>query len=120
MTIKALKVEVRRSEVTNIPTVVAVWELPILEAMHQAVKVIEEVVLDREAPSAQDEFSRLTTRYGRTTNEDGSRGISFVGAVYGQFGVGLQRLGDAIKSATIATPATDESAADLLAEQLVQ
>ena len=108
MTIKALELKIRRKELAEFVETFAAWELPILEAMHHTVEIVGETTWDREAPETQDEYKRLETRYGRTTNEDGSRGLPYVAAVFGQFNVGMQRLGDAIKAATVVTP-TDVS-----------
>jgi hypothetical protein len=114
MTIKAVQVKVRRSEVIEPVAIFAAWELPILEAMHLEVAVLQELTLPRDPPDALAEYQRLETRYGRTTNEDGTRGLPFVAAVYGQFNVGQSRLADAIKAATVEAPTGAE---DLLGEQ---
>lgn len=112
MSIKALEVRIVRNELATFVEWFPSWELPILEAMHQSATVVGQSTMDRDAPDVQDEYKRLETRYGRTTNEDGSRGLPYVAAVYGQFNVGYSRLGDAIKAATVETPPADAS--DLL------
>lgn len=112
MSIKALEVRIVRNELATFVEFFPAWELPILEAMHQSATVIGESTTDRDAPDVQEEYKRLETRYGRTTNEDGSRGLPYVAAVYGQFNVGYSRLGDAIRAATVETPPADAS--DLL------
>jgi hypothetical protein len=113
MSIKALELRIVRNELVVIVEWVPAWELPILEAMHQSVSLIGQSTFDdREPPDVQEEYKRLETRYGRTTNEDGSRGLPFVAAVYGQFNVGYSRLADAIKAAIVETPPADAS--DLL------
>ena|SRR6266853_552696 len=114
MSIKALELRIVRNELATFVEWFPAWELPILEAMHQSVTVIGQSIFDdRNPPDVQEEYNRLQTRYGRTTNEDGSRGLPYVAAVYGQFNVGYSRLGDAIKAATVDTPPADAS--DLLA-----
>lgn len=114
MSIKALEVRIVRNELVAIVEWVPAWELPILEAMHQSATVLSQSTFDdRQPPDVQEEYKRLETRYGRTTNEDSSRGLPFVAAVFGQFNVGYGRLGDAIKAATVETPPADAS--DLLA-----
>ena len=104
MAIKILTIKVHRSEVTEIPTTIRAWELPILEAMHQTVEVIDEVPYTLIIRNVEDEYQRLQTVYGRTTNEDGSRGLPYVAAVYGQFQLGRQKLAEAIKAATVDEP----------------
>ena len=101
MTIKAVEVKIRRSELTEPVAIYSVWELPILEAAHIQVTVLRELEISRTPPDAQDEYTRLENRYGRTVNEDGSRGLPYVAAIYGQFNAGVQKLADAIKHATV-------------------
>lgn len=98
---KFVDVLIKRDAALAIPQRVAAWELPLLEAAHPTVEVTAELVFDREPPAAEDEFQRLKTRYGRSENEDGSKGLPYVEAVYGQHGVGVSRLRDAISSATV-------------------
>jgi hypothetical protein len=99
MAIKCLTVKVHRSEVMEPVTTIRAWELPILEAMHVTVEVIDEAPYAIKITSADDEYARLEKVYGRTTNEDGSRGLPYVAAVYGQFQLGRNRLLEAIKGA---------------------
>jgi len=106
---KFVNVIVVRDAALQIPQNVPAWELPILEAVHTTVTVTGESLFDREPPAAEDEFVRLRTKYGRSENEDGSKGLPFVEAVYGQHGIGIGRLRDAIKAATV-----EESTEDLL------
>lgn len=112
MAIRKLKLKVVRSQMHQIVADFPEWEKPILEAMHEAVEVLGEVVVNRDPPNPAEEYERLTRRYGRSENEDGSRGIPYVGAVYGQHGPGIAALGRAIKEATV--DAAPESAEDLV------
>lgn len=110
MTIKAQKIRVRRDEVTAIENTLPLWEIPIMEAVHQSghgSTLGEEVILDRAAPEVEDEYMRLEQRYGRMTNEDGSRGVPFVAAVYGTLATGRQNLARAIAEATVSDDAAD-------------
>jgi hypothetical protein len=110
---KFVEVLIQRDAALAIPQKVPVWELPILEAVHPTVEVVSESAFEREPPEAEDEFRRLSTKYGRSENEDGSKGLPFVDAVYGQHGIGIGRLRDAIKAATVEETA---DAADLLGQ----
>jgi len=114
MAIKFVKVRVHRGE-GNIHQVVdnfAAWEVPILEAVHTAVEVLGEIVVNRAPPEAADEYGRLEARYGRSENDDGSKGIPFVAAVYGQHAVGVAALRREIAAAT--TEDAPETGDDLL------
>lgn len=101
MAIKCLTVKVHRSEVMEPVITVRAWELPILEAMHPTVEVVDETLYALIVRNVEDEYQRLVTVYGRTTNEDGSRGLPYVAAVYGQFQLGVRALAKAIKDATV-------------------
>jgi hypothetical protein len=100
MAIKLLNVKVFRDQTTIVEWIRA-WELPMLEAIHHNVEVVGEGVSNRTLPDPTDEYQRLLTRYGRTTNEDGSRGIPYVAAVFGQFQVGTTRLAEAMKASEV-------------------
>jgi len=102
MKTKFLEVLIRRDATLAIPQTVAAWEVPLLEAAHDTVEVVGERILDRGPPETDDEFVRLGNKYGRSENEDGSKGLPFVEAVYGQHGIGRGRLAEAIKAATVA------------------
>jgi hypothetical protein len=104
---KFVEILIKRDAILAIPAKVATWELPIIEAAHEGVEVVSEFVFDRPPPDVKDEFERLSQRYGRSENEDGSRGLPYVQAVYGQHGVGLGRLADAIKAATVEVDPTE-------------
>lgn len=112
MAIKYVKVKVIRSELHAVIDSYPEWEIPILEAMHQAVERIGEVVHNVDTPDAEGEFERLKNRYGRSENEDGSRGIPYVASIYGQHGAGIQALRRAIEAAVTKDAPVDGS--DLL------
>lgn len=110
--LKMKQVMIHRDATLAIPQTVAAWEVPLLEAAHENVVVTGDTTIERAAPEPQDEYRRLETKYGRSENEDGSRGQPYVAAVYGHAnGGGVTRLAEAIKAATVA-PASD--AADLI------
>jgi len=110
--LKFVDVLLVRDAALHIPETVAAWELPILEAVFESVKVNGEFLVTRDAPEVEDEFMRLNNRYGRSENEDGSKGLPYVEAVYGQHGIGHARLAEAIKAATVEADAT----ADLMGD----
>lgn len=97
------RVSIRRDELVTIEKLVAPWEVAVLAAVHgdHNVVPVNESVLDAEPPDARSEYARLERLYGRSENEDGSKGIPFVSAVYGQFAVGEAALRREIKGATI-------------------
>jgi hypothetical protein len=105
---KTKTIEVYISEHHTQAMTVAAWEVPILQAIHDAkeITLISEGTIDRDVPDPNDEYRRLATRYGNVTNDDGTQGIPFVASVYGQFGVGNHALVKAIQDATVvAAPA---------------
>lgn len=112
MAIKYVKCKVIRSELHQVVDNYPEWEVEILEAIHQGVERLGDMVHNRAAPDAEDEFERLNKRYGRSENEDGSRGIAYVAAVYGQHNVGVNSLRRAIGKATVTEAPSDGS--DLL------
>lgn len=117
--LKFMKVEIRRNESHTLPLEVAAWEVPILQAVHGDVEVIEEKLVDREAPDAADEFARLANRYGQVRNEDGGKGIPYVASVYGNFGPGTATLARAIKAAVVETVTREQAQIDdLLGESV--
>src|SRR4051812_18599351 len=105
MSIKAQKISIRRSELHTLEDTLPTWEVPLLEAVHDAsaVRVLSEVVLaERELPDPGEEYQRLENRYKRARNEDGSFGLPVVATVYGQHAAGVQALGRAIADAKVA------------------
>jgi hypothetical protein len=102
--IRCHRVEIRKDEHTTLPTAVPAWELPILQVVHgpDNVKVVGEKLIDRQPPEAHDEFVRLTNRYGRSEQEDGTKGPPFTHIVWGQ--LGQQKLAEAIQSAITEAP----------------
>lgn len=112
MAIKYVKCRVVRSELHQVVDNYPEWEVDILEAIHQSVERLGDMVYNRDAPDAEEEFQRLSGRYGRSENDDGSRGIPYVASVYGQHKVGLDSLRRAIEKATVGAAPADGS--DLL------
>jgi hypothetical protein len=112
--VKMQTIELRISDHQILRVSVPAWEVPILEVIHNREPMvhIEDYLADRVVPDANDEFQRLATRYRNIVEEDGSKGIPFVAAVYGQFGV--SKLERAIRDAIVTVPAA--SNADLLGE----
>lgn len=94
-------VQVRMSELHTQQLTVGAWEVPVLQAVHgsEDVHIIGSVSQDREPPEAAEEYQRLERRYG-IDREQG--GVSYVAQVYGQHGVGVERLQDAIDRAAAA------------------
>lgn len=107
MAIKYLKVKVIRSELHQVVDNYPEWEVPILEAMHQAVERLGEIVQNVDTPNAEDEFERLKNRYGRSENDDGTKGIPYVASIYGQHGIGITTLRRAIEQATVESAPAD-------------
>lgn len=112
MAIKYVKCKVIRSEMHKVVDNYPEWEVDILEAIHEAVERLGDIIQNVDAPSAEEEFERLKNRYGRSENEDGSRGIPYVATVYGQGNVGVRALALAIRKATVEE--APEDARDLL------
>lgn len=100
MAIKYVQVKIRRNELHTLEDSYPTWELPILEAMHgSGVTVTKEFAVTRDTPTAEEEYQRLDNRYRRMENEDGSKGMPYVAAVYGQHALGINRLREAIEAA---------------------
>ena len=75
---------------------------------------MREVEIDRAAPVAEEEYTRLENRYRQSTNEDGSKGLPFVAAVYGQYQNGIRELQKAIDASVIEQVSTPVDADSLL------
>lgn len=103
MKVKFHTVDIRRSELSVIRVTVTAWELPILKAVHGNLNVtpISESALLAEPPQAEAELERLTGRYGRERREDGSQGVPFAEAVYGQHAAGVMSLQRQIDAAVV-------------------
>lgn len=104
MSIKGQRIAVRRSELHTQEDTVALWEVPVIEAVHDegSVKVLAEVIMaDRNLPDAVEEYQRLEARYKRARNDDGSFGDMVVANVYGKHGAGIQALKRAIQGAEV-------------------
>ena len=99
--IKGYLLRVRRNESVTVEASYPAWERAIIEAVHPETSVVREVTIDRAPPIAEDEYVRLENRYKHTTEENGSKGVSFVAAVYGQYQGGMQRLQEAIDAAAV-------------------
>ena len=99
--IKGYTLRVRRNESVTTEASYPAWERPILEAVHPETTVVRECEIDRPAPSAEEEYVRLENRYKNAVEEDGRKGQSFVAAIYGQHGLGIQRLQEAIDAAAV-------------------
>lgn len=90
-----VKLEIRVSELQTQPTTVAPWEAEVLRAMYgEDVVVVGALEIERDAPTARDEFARLANKYGPKNAQTPT-----VAAVYGNFGPGVKALQDAIDRA---------------------
>ena len=104
MSVKGQLISIRRSELHTVERAVPLWEIPVIAAVHDegAVRTVKDIVIvGRDLPDPKDEFERLEARYKLARNEDGSRGMPVVAAVYGQHGAGLQALKRAIAEAEV-------------------
>lgn len=110
--VKYIRAEVEVSDAHTQQICVAEWEMPILAAKHPRIesgpRIVEEVWIERDPPDTRGEYVRLENRYGRTMNEDGSKGAPWVAAVYGGMvaGQGGGNLAKAIKAATLEVDST--------------
>jgi len=95
------KVNILRDETTSILSLVADWEVPLLEAIHGEERLsIGELVeaQGREWPTdARGEFQRLGALYGVTGSGDNA--LSFVERVYGAGSIGVKNLERAMAEA---------------------
>lgn len=105
--LKYVQVELRVSELHTLELTIPQWEIPLLQSRHLpgSVTTLKEVLVNRAAPEADAEYTRLADRYKAVTNEDGSKGLPLVATVYGQFGVGQVNLQRAIQEAFVAETA---------------
>lgn len=103
MSIKAQEIEIRRSELHTVVETLAVWEVPVVAAIHEGgIKVLRDTIIANvESPDPKEEYERLENRYKRSRNDDGSFGLPVVADVYGQHMAGIQALGRAIDAARI-------------------
>jgi hypothetical protein len=90
------KVKLTRSEHESVEFLLPPWEVAVLQIVHEdKAEVLEEgVLLDREYPTAEIEFSRLEARY----KADTQTGVPFVALAYGQGRLGVLKLRDAINA----------------------
>jgi hypothetical protein len=104
--VKFNTLEIRRNESTTVRTTVPAWEVPLLQALHgqMNVNILGTEVRNAEVPDAETEFQRLEGRYGRTRQEDGSVGMPYAQAVFGQFMPGIMALERMIDAATVREP----------------
>lgn len=100
-------VEIRRNEGATIQNGFPQWEIPLLKMVHgeDAVKEVGEKLVDRELPDPNDEFARLTDRYKRSREDDGSYGPPYTHQLWGQMGVA--RLAEEIQKAHREAPEGD-------------
>lgn len=121
MGIKCDVVDIRRSELTTVRRIVPVWETPVLQALWGAgVSFVKRVVVDRAAPDANDEFARLSARYGPRNSD-----TPFVASVYGNFGPGVNALrreiegaiGDSVEEPEPAAPEEPKEPVDVVPPQ---
>jgi hypothetical protein len=95
--VKYSTVEIRLNETMTVHRTVYAWEVPILQAMHDSVKPVRDnFVAVSVIPAPDTEYNRLSEVYKTVTNDDGSKGPTYVSAVYGNFGPGTQTLRKAI------------------------
>ncbi len=117
------KIEVRlQSGAAVVPLTVAEWELPIIQAIHNEVTELSDVVVDREPMSVSGEYNRLSLCYGSERQEGGITGVSYVESVYGQHAIGQQALKRAMEGARLPsnTPVTMPDASPQLRQDLLQ
>ena len=92
---KLATVIVVRSETESAQVNVPQWEVPVLQMVHgpEKISLVGEMEdKDRPFPNAQEEFERLSQRYGADTKTD----VHHVAAVYGQPPFGLAKLDEEI------------------------
>ncbi len=82
------QIEITKNPLLKVPIEVPQWEAHVVLALWgDDANVTGTIVLDRDIPEANDEFTRLANKYG-PRDED----IPFVARVYGGFGPGLRAL----------------------------
>ena len=82
------QIEITKNPMLKVPIEVPQWEAHVVLALWgDDANVTGTVVLDRDVPEVNDEFTRLANKYG-PRDED----IPFVARVYGGFGPGLRAL----------------------------
>lgn len=96
-----VEVKIKRDTQTTYVVSVPEWEVPIIEFLYDDgnVEQLETVTtIDREYPSAEYEFDRLTKAYGK----DSDTKVPIVAAVYGNAGAGVRALKKAMLDAQTA------------------
>lgn len=123
MKLRFKQIEVRMGQGVSIIRInVPEWEVPIVQSIHGETTEIKDIVEDREAISVSSEFSRLQLAYGAERKEGGITGIPYVEAVYGQGGIGITRLRQAILAARLPsdTPVTPPEMSPELRQDLIR
>jgi|GEM_PF-4091951 len=123
MKLRYKEIEVRMQQGASILRLrVPEWEVPIIMAIHPEVTEIRDCVEQRDAPSVSKEMDRLKLAYGAEREEGGITGLTYVEAVYGQHGIGLQSLKRAMQGAVLpaTTAATPYDLSPELRQDLLQ
>lgn len=82
------QIEITKNPMLKVPIEVPQWEAHVVLALWgDDANVTGTIVIDRDVPEVNDEFTRLANKYG-PRDED----IPFVARVYGGFGPGLRAL----------------------------
>ncbi len=108
---RKLKVEI--SPQTILEVGVPEWEVPIMRLVHtkenpdgsttDAVEDLGEILIDRPVSDANSEFVRLSNKYGRFENDNGTKGLPYVAMVFGQSGIGQAKLQREIDKAVVSS-----------------
>jgi hypothetical protein len=124
MKLRFKEVNVRFAQGTSeIRKIVGEWEIPLLEAIHEAVLNVGDIIVERDALSVSAEMERLKKIYGEERNDEGLlTGTSLVEAVYGKHAIGIRALKDIMQSAVVAnnTPVTPLEVSPPMRNDLLQ
>lgn len=108
MAIQFITVKIRKNELSTLEESFAEWEVPLVEALFEQCERVGKFTVDREAPSAQEEFQRLESRYSRPAGLDGTPGMPLVISIYGAHQPGLMNLQRAIQAAVVKSTGFDD------------
>lgn len=108
-------VKIRVAELNTVQVKIPKWETAILVAIYgNSAQVVGEQVVARALPSPDQEFRRLANKYGPRGDDE----TKYVAAVYGNFGIGIAALGNAIRAA--ATSESDNRVPQFVSDEAKQ
>lgn len=123
MKIKYQELEIRmQSGASSVRKSVPLWEVPVLQAIHDEIQIIRDIVVEQDPPSVSGEMGRLINAYGAEREEGGITGIAYAESVYGKHAIGLESLRNVMQRSVLprSTPVTPIEASPQIRQDLLR